>query len=127
MVHNEQPVTNDWLQSFVGKGYREGATGPDEWGCWELCVHIVAARGLHVPGNIFGWRKVLRKLEPREKPQRLDIVLFDDPETGVVAHAGTMWDEDNFLHSAKEFGGVVIDRLKRYPAGVRMIVRYRDT
>ena len=117
-------VDDEYFQSFVGKGYREGATGPDEWGCWELCVHIAAARGVAVPEGIFGWRRVLRKLESDEKPRRFDIVLFNDPETEIIAHAGTMYDDENFLHSAKEFGGVVIDRLARYPASVRAVVRY---
>ena len=117
-------MADEWLQSFVGKGWRKNATGPDEWGCWELCVHIKERQGVRVPNSLFGWRKILRRLRPDEMPRKFDVVLFSDPETGVVIHAGTMYDAENFLHSAKEFGGVVIDRLRRYPASVRAIVRY---
>jgi len=114
----------DWTAEFVGKGYREGASGPEEYDCWALCVEIKKRQGMQVPMNIFGWRRVLRRLRAGERPREYDLVLFEDIETGVVFHAGTMVNESDFLHSCKEAGGVVVDRVSRYPAYIRLVARY---
>ena len=117
-------MADDWMLEYVGKGYRQDATGPEKWGCWELCVEIKQRQGVRIPSSLFGWRRILRRLQSGEAPRKFDIVLFSDPETKIVVHAGTMFNEVDMLHSAPEFGGVVLDRLSRYPKHVRAIVRH---
>ena len=113
-------MTDDpsWMLEFVGTPY-------SQMNCWDLWLRVCRRRGMRIPESIFGWRKLLRRVPQGEPMRAYDAVLLREPDLGIVHHIGVAYDAENFLHSAKAFDGVVLDRINRYALKLRMVARPR--
>ena len=111
-------MTDDpsWMLELVGTPY-------SEMNCWDLWLYVCERRCMHIPESIFGWRKLLRRVPQGEPMRAYDAVLLREPDLWIVHHIGVGYDAENFLHSAREFGGVVLDRVSRYAVKLRMVAR----
>ncbi len=84
---------------FVGIPYAEAD-------CRELARRVLAAEGIAFPDDphqakASGWR-------PVERPQPLDIAIFNTPEG---PHVGVVVERGKFLHADREKGCSRVERL----------------
>jgi hypothetical protein len=107
---------------LIGKGYRIGASGPDEYDCWSLAVEATRRLG----GKVLPlWQveqmtrcDVLRAF--REHREEIDAeVVVGETMTGDLVcdvrrgHIGVLvrGGYDAVLHASRERGQVVLERL----------------
>lgn len=108
-----------WAGPYIGKGWRYGGQGPDEFDCWNFVREVQRARfGIEVPiieyeqdqrdvSNHLQHNPELEKWTPVESPREGDIVMM--ARAKIPAHVG-VWIIANgragILHCVKGIGVV---------------------
>lgn len=105
---------------FIGKPYRVGGEGPDDYDCYGLTRAIAAERGFELPrqstAESVEMREAIFATEPSSYldivcfPEPFDLTVFDFGRPGL--HIATMTAEPGrFIHVAEFTKTVRIDRL----------------
>lgn len=110
----------DKASEYVGKPWEEGATGPDTFDCWQLCV--AAALDLygiefppvaytHVAPDVVSERAAEQirggKWKRIDTHQPGAVVALSFPVPGEVTHVGLMLDASMVLHSERKNGSAI--------------------
>jgi cell wall-associated NlpC family hydrolase len=75
-----------WSAALVGKPFKAGAEGPDEFDCWGLVMHVQAMLGRSLPRLAVNVREAPRDqwATIRELVQRSDWHKVERPQDGDV-------------------------------------------
>lgn len=116
------------LADLIGKTYKSGARGPEQYDCWGLVMEVASRNGQELPDyevdaydknavmvltriekNLKKWRRWPDGQEPRPGL----IVAFQLNKPGEITHAGFMVGNKTFIHCIQK-KGVVIEPTERY-------------
>ena len=132
--------TNMILSDLVGKPYRSGAHGPDEFDCWGLVVYIYRELlGIELPeyAGFESKKKYPGKMRNEIFKQDSDWLIIDKPEpycciamsrTKTINHVGIWLAEDNIcLHAVEKCCvlGETMQKLKMKGFGKMIFLRYK--
>lgn len=106
------------FNDLIGKPYRLGATGPDEFDCWSLTVEVAKRFGVTVP--MIDCAALGRAEISAVAGKRRHNLAFEtnDPKSGDVllslrlGHIGTVID-GKVLHTHRRHG-VVLERMESF-------------
>jgi peptidoglycan endopeptidase LytE len=91
----------------VGKPYRWGGSGPNEFDCTGLVIYSFNAVGIPLNRDL-NWMFSLPKAD---QIQRGDLVLFRDTYKSGISHVGIAVDSNSFVHAADVTYGVIVSSL----------------
>jgi len=108
------------LQDLIGKPYKLGARGPEEYDCWGLCMEVYARAGVRLPD----WNS--DRLQRREIKQLIDneaedkVEWITSPESWCFVYARThghigLYLHHSVLHCALKLG-VILQHLDSFEA-----------
>ena len=112
-------------QDLLEMSFEVGGRGPEKIDCYGVLVHYYEQFGLKMPdysseenwenrGEVYlrEYATMARKLDPDEKPEVGDFILFKEVE-GEPNHAGVYLGDSRFVHSYQKIG-VKIDSLVQF-------------
>lgn len=106
-------------QDLLTYHFEKAGRGPDKLDCLGVIILYFKEFGIEIPdySGIKDWGeydeeyvraipKLLRKLEPDEKPEIGDVIVFNKTQdlTGNLNHAGIYLGEGSFIHAGPKFG-----------------------
>lgn len=113
------------INDLIGKPFKGGARGPNEYDCWGLAIEVQKRAGKYLPNfSISGpvclsFHKIIASTIEEEvikdrwkeldKPEDLCLIIFKS-HPYFVQHIGTYLGNDKYIHTTKN-SGVLIDRI----------------
>lgn len=117
------------IKDLIGIPYETGGRGPNCYDCYGLIKHILNKDGIEIPDYLSPddakkvvaiFHSELRLWEETELAHG-SILLFRVPGN---FHVGYFLEDDQFIHTWKDSGGVVIERLSEWKRRLVGIYKY---
>jgi cell wall-associated NlpC family hydrolase len=109
------------MNDLIGKEFKLGARGPDQFDCYGLSKEVLKRMGKEIPNYVYAEDvndQYLNDLIAKEKLIVADKI--DNPEPGcivtfsivrdLITHCGIMLDSDRFIHISRKTR-VVVERI----------------
>ena len=106
------------IDDLIGKPYRKGGRGPEDYDCAGLVVEVLRRRGIELAipetpdaeaDQLTAMRQILNaQWEAIERARPGCLVFF----RGVPGHVAVMLNATRFIHVAEDVGQVCIERLE---------------
>jgi cell wall-associated NlpC family hydrolase len=128
MSFNKQK-SDQIAQDLLKYKFEKAGRGPDKLDCLGVIIFYFKEFGIEIPdySAIKDWGeydeeyvkaipKILRKLEPDEKLERGDVIVFRNTQelTGNLNHAGIFLGKSEFIHAGVKIG-ITINKIYQKP------------
>ena len=114
---------------YVGIPYKENGTDPSEgldcYGCVRMVLNSELGLNLpEKPPSPASWPRYVKIFRvPPWDLRPYDVLMFADIIPGLTNHIGIVVSASDFLHAGSQFGGVVLEPIRRYEHRIMAVGR----